>query len=550
MSIISNSPPPSQTAKNSNIFSFIETLPKESKEALYSDLLRGPYAARSILQRISSIGRTIVLRLVACGGSFPFLDVQSWFIKSCIANHIPHALEELVRFCIIQEMNHTSTAVVTLTQYFYKAIQTSLTNIQDSSSPWSPLTQEQLSSLIQKESSQQQIQPVCPTVEDLETFTQRRWDSVLHYLVGSEDTTFDDPPTAIILFLEQTGLMQEDPDYIKSSNNNNHGNGDNNTTTTTPPLIITSRGYEFMLYDLHSQVWLFIVQYFERILSTRKEQYQQSVVEAILFLLSLSYCKIGCAYPAAALSKETRGLIKDFSQFGLLYLTKLGGMTLFYPTRVAITLVLATLESSEQQEDLPQGRQQGLQPGGSLTATRALETALSSPIPSKNHVAIIVQTNFQVVAYTASPLYLSMLGLFCDVSNIRKLPNVIFYRITRDSIKGAFKLGIQAKQILRFLRMHAHPRLRVDGDQPLIPSNVVDQIILWDRERTRVSFQEVFTLQCQDEAEYTSVKQWTIEHDFFGWGSKTSRKLMLKYDAVDTVMDFVRRWRIESNKKV
>jgi signal recognition particle GTPase len=34
------------------------------------------------------------------------------------------------------------------------------------------------------------------------------------------------------------------------------------------------------------------------------------------------------------------------------------------------------------------------------------------------------------------------------------MPNVIFMVITRDSIKGAFNLGIQAQQILRFLEKH------------------------------------------------------------------------------------------------
>lgn len=70
-----------------------------------------------------------------------------------------------------------------------------------------------------------------------------------------------------------------------------------------------------------------------------------------------------------------------------------------------------------------------------------------------------------------------MLGLFCNVLNFRRLPNVIFYSITRDSVKDAFRLGITARQILRFLKMHAHPRLRMGG-QPLIPTNIEDQIWL------------------------------------------------------------------------
>ena len=184
----------------------------------------------------------------------------------------------------------------------------------------------------------------------------------------------------------------------------------------------------------------------------------------------------------------------------------------------------------------------------SAAATRVLENALEAPIPSKNHIAIIVQTNFQVCAYTTSSLHVSMLGLFCDVTTFRRLPNVIFYRITRDSVKGAFKLGIEARQILRFLKMHAHPRLRT-GDQPLIPGNVEDQIILWDRERSRVRMEEVYSLQCQNGKEFDAVRQYAQDHDAFGWGSELKLRIMVNYDKGEQIYAFVRRWRSAQMKK-
>jgi transcription initiation factor TFIIH subunit 4 len=122
------------------------------------------------------------------------------------------------------------------------------------------------------------------------------------------------------------------------------------------------------------------------------------------------------------------------------------------------------------------------------------------------------------------------------------LPNVIFFRITRDSIKGAFKLGIEARQILRFLKMHAHPKLRT-GDQPLIPSNIEDQIILWDRELSRVKMDEVYILQCQDDAEYEAVKFYVLSIEAFGWGSEKERRIMVHYDKAIDATSFVRRYR-------
>ena len=88
-----------------------------------------------------------------------------------------------------------------------------------------------------------------PTPTQLETFTQKRWDSVLHYLVGTDDSNYEDPPEAIQHFLQETGLMQEDPDYRGKH---------------VAPLIISSKGYEFMLQDVIVQVWQFILKYIKK----------------------------------------------------------------------------------------------------------------------------------------------------------------------------------------------------------------------------------------------------------------------------------------------
>ena len=129
-------------------------------------------------------------------------------------------------------------------------------------------------------------------------------------------------------------------------------------------------------------------------------------------------------------------------------------------------------------------------PAHSLLTCSFHFSALDAPVPSRTHLAVVVQTNFQVAAYTRSKLHISTLGLFCDVTTYRRLPNVIFFKITRDSIRSAFRLGVTADQIIRFLLVHAHPMLRSGGHQ-LVPTNVRDQILLWDREQTRVVMDEV-----------------------------------------------------------
>jgi transcription initiation factor TFIIH subunit 4 len=357
-----------------------------------------------------------------------------------------------------------------------------------------------------------------PSFTELETFAQRRWDSVLHFLVGSDSTAYEDPPDAVIQFLQETGLMQEDPEW-------------NFKKGGVAPLVITSKGYEFMLLEVHVQVWQFLLQYIIKITQTKVELQK----EALLFLISLSYCTVGNAYPADQLNKCSKIFIQDYSLFGLVHVVKIGGHKLFYPTRVAVNLVVGGLVDANIQTKTSTS---------SAAATRALELALAAPKPSTHHIAIIVQTNFQVCAYTTSSLHVSMLGLFCDVHSFRRLPNVIFYRITRDSIKAAFALGIQASQILKFLKLNAHPRLRT-GDQSLLPDNVEDQILLWDRERTRVTMTQVYGLQCLTREEYRAVKLYAEDWDAWGWFHEGQNRILIKYESAERVMNYVRQWRAQ-----
>mmetsp|Transcript_6253 Transcript_6253/g.9079 ORF Transcript_6253/g.9079 Transcript_6253/m.9079 type:complete len:618 (+) Transcript_6253:80-1933(+) len=605
----SSSSSTSSSLTSHDLFSHLETLPRDFLLSLYTDKTRGQYAAKTILQRLPEVARQYVIRLAVCGGSFPLSEIRSWSSRRgrmdailalermealCVSEPLSKRSSEKdgeedveeyqegeggigrnAAFWLFSDSNVTKRKMIQLSHEFKNAICESLTSLQ--SSPWSEVTDEMHEQLrrleeekrknpeyVQKNKSSKYAS-VAPTFEELETFTQKRWDSVLHFLVGTDAVDamaanmasqtasdknntshakkiarkkYDDPPDAVIHFLEQTGLMQEDPDWTRKIKDER------------PPLVITSKGYEFMLCDVHVQVWQFILQYFHRLSSHPNGKELKK--EALLFLLCLSYCRVGMAYSASSLGKDSKVLMRDFAHFGLLYVCRIGGVTLFYPTRVAVNLVVASLTdvnpTSKLNQQLNNNKNDSSHQtssaalANSASATRALETALASPTPSDAHVAIIVQTNFQVCAYTTSPLHVSMLGLFCDISNFRRLPNVIFYRITRDSIKGAFRLGIEADQILRFLKMHAHPKLRT-GNQPLIPSNIEDQIILWDRERTRVQMTEIYSLQCRSKDEYKAVKQYVLDKDAFGWSNDAKNLILIKYSQAELVLGFVGRWR-------
>ena len=62
----------------------------------------------------------------------------------------------------------------------------------------------------------------------------------------------------------------------------------------------------------------------------------------------------------------------------------------------------------------------------------------------------------QLYAYTQSALQRGVLDLFVRCEAV--LPNLYIGTLTRDSVIAALGRGLDAEQLLTFLRRHAHPR--------------------------------------------------------------------------------------------
>ena len=468
-------------SKTTGVMDYLrQSLSREALLGLYSDEKRGRYVCRAVLQRLPETSQQIIVRLSCTGGEFSIAMIRVWLKgfnigggDGPISKLLTKQLNELYHWAIVTEKQGSpktdaanakpENSVLTLTPEFFKGLKDSLHSMD--ASPWIALTPEQMEYLENEANKEnttgRRVRFPARTPEDLERYTQTQWDAVLHYLVGTPNMKVQ-PNPAVTHFLFQTDLMQPDPDFKRSIED--------------APLVITQKGYDFMLQDNAQQVWHFVVQYLATVLESKKGDLVQR--EALLVLICLSFSRFGECYSTASLTKRGLKIVKDLSLFGLIYYKEVGRASIFYPTRIAMQLAGGN----------DSGGGIGGKGGGMWSwSNKALESALSAPRPhDSSHLAIIVQTNFQLCAYTTSELHVSMLGLFCDVHSIRRLPNVIFMTITRDSIKGAFNLGIQAQQILRFLEKHAHPKLRQGSgglgasvSKSPLPGNVVDQICLW-----------------------------------------------------------------------
>ena len=225
-----------------------------------------------------------------------------------------------------------------------------------------------------------------------------------------------------------------DLDYILQAGNivGNYSEGERS---------ITEEGFQFLLSDTDTQVWLVIKEYINWVEQGKSSESFTSLME---FMLQLGF-EHECI-PASDFSPEQIEICSHMCQLGLLYPFKWNGSLYLVPTK------LATLLSN--------GNSRATQDDG----------------------FVIVETNYKVYAYTSSAVKQAILRLFvrCDLL----LPNLFIGSISRESVMSALESGITAEQIIGYLSQHAHRQ--VSSRVPVVPGVVADQIRLWQKEIQRI----------------------------------------------------------------
>lgn len=281
----------------------------------------------------------------------------------------------------------------------------------------------------------------------LDQYAQERWNTVLHYMVGSKREEGISVDAVRILVCSNLVVLPEGGEVTAPS--------------------ITRSGFQFLLMDTPSQVWYFILQYLNTV-----DSLNMDLAECLNFLFQLSFAELGKDYSTAGLTETLLSFLQHLREFGLVYQRKRSAGR-FYPTRLALNI------ASGEKKSLMEQHREGY---------------------------LVVETNYRVYAYTISDLQVSLLGLFAEV--LYRFPNFAVAVITRDSVRErkviiedtvmfselafqvrtAFRGGITATQIVRFLQMHCHSRqvsAAPTSSKSAIPPTVIDQIYLWEQERNR-----------------------------------------------------------------
>ena len=353
----------------STLISYLKTLDGSTLQQLYNH----PATCLAVFRELPGLGKQYVMRLLYVEQAVPKAVVSSWTLagNARTAEASSQAISAMTTLGIWQETAMPGGLPAWILDNTFR------TNLKivlvGGGDPWAMMRLEE-------------ADPYTRTESFLDQYSSERWDTVLHYMVGSRQQTGISHDAVVILI--HSGLMRVSPD----------GDGTH---------CITKSGFQFLLMDTSSQVWYFILQYLDTV-ATRN----LSLVECLNFLFQLSFAKFGQDYSTGSLSQGILKFLQHLREFGLVYQRKRTAGR-FYPTRLAMNI------ASGEKKGLMERHKEGF---------------------------LVVETNYRVYAYTGSDLQVALIGLFAEV--LYRFPNLAVAVITRDSVRQAFKASKIFQQLI------------------------------------------------------------------------------------------------------
>ncbi|CAO3595386.1 unnamed protein product [Absidia cylindrospora] len=343
----------------------------------------------------------------------------------------------------------------------------------------------------------------------LDQYATQQWEAILHYMVGTSLTK--KPSGGVLNLLERSKLMQA------SSQESN--------------LQITNKGFQFLLQDVNTQVWAFLLQYLDM-----AEVLQMDLVEVLNFLFQLGSSELGENYSVEPLTQTQQQMLEDLRDYGIVYQRKRGSRR-YYPTRLATTLTSGNAAVAGSALKNKQNKEHGV-------ALSSAATVGKMDIEEEEEQGfVILETNYRVYAYTDSPLQIAVLNLFVQLQS--RFRNMVYGVVTRESVRNALIKGITAEQIISYLQSHAHPQMR--KRVPILPLTVVDQIRLWEMERNRLKSTSAYLYhEFNVQTDFDAAERHAKDIGVLLWSNARKRSMVITQTGHDSVKGYVKR-RLQSN---
>ncbi|KAI7907563.1 RNA polymerase II transcription factor B subunit 2 [Cokeromyces recurvatus] len=456
-----------------NIYEYLETLPTFT----FMRLFEKPSTCLAIFRLLPSLGRQIVMSLLYVEMPMSITDLHIWVNKDG-QKQLQESLLKLSRLRILEERDK----ILILNSTFRREFQNALTG----------------------GGMQQSFGLPCSTPDKhavdiafLDHYATTQWEAILHYMVGTSLTK--KPSRGVLNLLERSKLMQ--------------------ISAETGQLQITNKGFQFLLQDVNTQVWAFLLQYLDM-----AEVLQMDLVEVLNFLFQLGSLELGENYSVETLTQTQLQMLEDLRDYGIVYQRKKASKR-YYPTRLATTLTSgnAALAGASIKNI-----------NGHIDTT----TDATSDAEQIDQGFIILETNYKLYAYTDSPLQIAVLNLFVQLQS--RFKNMVTGLITRDSIRNALVKGITAEQIIYYLQSHAHVQMR--KKIPILPLTVIDQIRLWEMERNRLKPTSSFLYhEFNVQADYDAAEKYARDIGVLLWSNANARTMVITEAGHESVKSFVKK---------
>ncbi|CAO1614658.1 unnamed protein product [Parajaminaea phylloscopi] len=464
---------------NETINHFLDRQPQQTLVRLY----QRPANALAVFRLLSPMGRQLIMHLLFLDVPLATNDYLAWVRRGEGKRQHDAAVQRLERLHLLRDQG----GKLILSSVFQESLQRALMGGGEHRSFGVPSPPSS--------SDGAQVD-----VAFLDEYARRSWEGILHYMVGSDGVP--PPRDAVLFLLRQSNVMAP----VEGS--------------TRGTLGITSRGFQFLLEDVNTQLWDLLLQYLALADSRRMD-----LVEVLSLLFMLGSLTLGQAYSTDDLPETQLHCLEDFRDYGLVYQRRSGSKR-FWPTRLATTLTSTAVQALRTSEA----------GSGSSGSGGNAESTTSSQQEQRGF--IILETNYRLYAYTSNPLRIAVLQLFVHVRS--RFPNLLIGVVTRESVKSALRKGISAEQIITYLSHHAHPQMH--RNDPLLPITVTDQIRLWERERNRVQESEGYLYSdFTSQADYRLVRDYASSLSVLVWENEPKRTFFLKTEGHEPIKDFIRR---------
>jgi transcription initiation factor TFIIH subunit 4 len=333
-------------------------------------------------------------------------------------------------------------------------------------------------------------------IKTIDAFSRTQWESVLYELVKGEN--------------DHSNAAGDKRSKLNSKSNQERLNLLLKDSGLVSNGRVTNSGFQFLLRDVSSQIWILLIHYLKGLNSPA------SLHSNLLFIARVVlHSRPGDRVPS------DNSEMAMFEQFGLVMRQQKDWI---------VTRLFSSLTGVKNELDFAQ---QG-----------------SSSSPSTGF--LVVETNYRIYAYTASPLQIATLGLFIRLQD--RFPNLVYGQLDMETVQRAMAHGITADQIIHYLQINVHSCMlsRTESSaEPSteassllfngIPFTVIDQIKLWEQNRNRLIHRLGFLYQqFMSEREFSLALSEAKTKNFLLYAKPQNRLMLVSPDGHEHMKQFIK----------